>query len=106
MEKAMLDFQPNPFEGEKQTRSTQIRHGDSFAELVERAANSLAVDKSVFLRSAIMKEAERVLEQRSRHVLSPEDVEQFALALDTPPKPSERALAAATSYRQRVVHAD
>lgn len=102
----MLDFQPGEFENEKQTRSTQIRHGDSLAELMERASRELAVDKSVFLRSAITREAKRVLETSSRHVLSAEDVEQFSMALDTPPKPTARALAAAKAYRQRVVHAD
>lgn len=67
---------------------------------------SLAVDKSVFLRAAIEREAIRVLEEQSRHVLSQTDAEQFAAALDTPPAPTPRALDAARNYRQRVVHAD
>ena len=90
----------------KQSRTTQVRHDDRLATLIERAAISLAVDKSVFLRAAIEREAIRVLEAQSRHVLSQDDAEQFAAALDTPPTPTPRALDAARNYRQRVVDAD
>lgn len=83
-----------------------MRHDDRLAILIERAAMSLAIDKSAFLRSAIEREAIRVLEAQSRHVLSQEDAEQFAAALDTPPAPTPRALDAARNYRRRVVHAD
>ncbi len=102
----MLDFQASPLDEEKQSRTTQIRHGDGLFDLIEQAATSLAVDKSLFLRAAIAKEAERVLEARSRHVLTPEDAAQFAAALDAPPKPTQRAIAAAKAYKDRVVHAD
>jgi len=102
----MLDFNPSDYDKEKQTRSTQIRHSDSLGELITRASHILAVDKAVFLRAAIAKEAERVLEASSRHVLTPEDAAQLADALDSPPKPTPRALDAARSYRQRVLHAD
>ena len=101
-----MDFQASPLDNEKQTRTTQIRHGDGLFELIEQAAQSLAVDKSVFLRAAIAKEAERVLETRSRHMLTPEDSAQFAAALDTPPEPTPRAIAAKKAYRARVIHAD
>ena len=67
---------------------------------------SLGVDKSAFLRTAIEREAIRVLEAQSRHVLSQEDAEQFAAALDTPPTPTPRTLDAARNYWRRVVHAD
>ena len=83
-----------------------MRHDDRLAILIERATLALAVDKSVFLRAAIEREAIRVLEARSRHVLTPEDAEQFAAALDAPPAPTPRALEAARNYRARVVHAD
>jgi len=102
----MLDFESSELEDEKQTRSTQIRHGDGLGELISRAAKALAVDKSVFLRAIIAKEAARILEAGSRHVLTAEDAAQFAAALDTPPDPTPRALAAAKAYRGRVVHAD
>ena len=102
----MLDFQSSELEDEKQTRSTQVRHGDGLGDLITRAATALAVDKSVVLRAAIAKEATRVLEASSRHVLSAEDAAQFAAALDAPPEPTPRALAAAKAYRARVVHAD
>ncbi len=46
----------------KQTRTTQVRHDDRLAILIERAAISLAVDKSVFLLAAIGREATRVPE--------------------------------------------
>ncbi len=102
----MLNFQVSELDAEKQTRTTQVRHGDSLGDLISRAATALAVDKSVFLRAAIAKEAERVLEAGSRHVLTAEDAAQFAAVLDTPPEPTPRALAAAKAYRGRVVHAD
>lgn len=102
----MLDFQISDLDAEKQTRTTQIRHGDGLGDLIARAATALAVDKSVFLRAAIAKEAARVLEAGSRHVLTAEDAAQFAAALDAAPEPTPRARAAAAAYRRRVVHAD
>lgn len=102
----MLDFQISDLDAEKQTRTTQVRHGDGLGDLITRAATALAVDKSVFLRAAIAKEASRVLEAGSRHVLTPEDAAQFAAALDAPPEPTPRARAAAKAYSRRVVHAD
>lgn len=102
----MLDFEKNERSGESRTRTTQIRHGDGLGDLIAQAARSLAVDKSVFLRAAIAKEATRVLEAGSRHILTQEDAIQFADALDTPPAPTPRALTAAKAYRARVVHAD
>lgn len=88
------------------SRTTEVRHGDRLAIAIERAATSLAVDKSAFLRAASERKAIRVLEAQSRHVLSQEDAEQLAAALDTPPAPTPRALDAAWNYRRRVVHAD
>ena len=102
----MLDFDTVSRVSAKQTRTTQVRHDDRLAGLIERAALALAVDKSVFLRAAIEREAARVLDLQSRHVLTPEDAEVFAAALDAPPAPTARALAAARSYRTRVIHAD
>ena len=102
----MLDFDAESGVSAKQTRTTQVRHDDRLASLIERAARALAVDKSAFLRAAIEREAMRVLELQSRHVLTPEDAELFAAALDAPPAPTPRALAAARDYRARVVHAD
>ena len=102
----MLNLEPTEAGLEKQTRSTQIRHGEGLAHLIERASIALAIDKSVFLRAAIAKEATRVLEEGSRHVLTAEDAALFEAALDTPPAPTPRAQRAARSYQQRVVHAD
>ncbi|MEM7651599.1 MAG: DUF1778 domain-containing protein [Pseudomonadota bacterium] len=102
----MLDLDPTGLSGETQTRTTQVRHGDRLATLIERAAIALGVDKSVFLRNAIAKEAQRVIEDSSRHVLTADDAELFSIALDTPPAPTSRALSAAAAYRRRVVHAD
>jgi uncharacterized protein (DUF1778 family) len=102
----MLDLDINETGNEKQTRSTQVRHGDSLAALIERASTVLGVEKSAFLRAAITKEARRVLEESSRHVLTAEDAGLFAAALDKPPAPTARALKAARSYRRRVVNAD
>lgn len=102
----MLDLNMTGPRGEKQTRTTQVRHGESLAALIERAAAALGVDKSVFLRNAIAKEAQRVIEDSSRHVLTAEDARLFSAALDTPPAPTPRALKAAASYRRRVENAD
>ena len=102
----MLDLDTTGLVNEKQTRTTQVRHGDSLAVMIERATTALGVEKSVFLRNAIAKEAHRVIEDSARHVLTPDDARQFAAALDTSPSPTPRALKAANSYRRRVAHAD
>ena len=102
----MLNLDTKSGTSTKQTRTTQVRHDERLATLIEQAALSLAVDKSVFLRAAIEREAKRVLEAQTRHVLTPEDAERFAAALDAPPAPTPRALEAARNYRARVVHAD
>ena len=102
----MLDIDTASRISGKQTKSTQVRHDDRLASLIERAALALAVDKSVFLRAAIEREAMRVLDLQSRHTLTPEDAAIFAAALDAPPTPTPRALEAARNYRARVVHAD
>ena len=102
----MLDLKTIQAETGKQSRTTQVRHDEALGDLIERASTALGVDKSVFLRSAIAKEATRVIEDGSRHVLSPEDTALFAAALDTAPAPTAAAQKAARSYRTRVVHAD
>ena len=102
----MLDFDATSRSSTKQTKTTQVRHDERLARLIEQAALSLAVDKSAFLRAAIEREAKRVLEAQTRHVLTPEDAELFAAALDAPPAPTPRAIEAARNYRARVVHAD
>ena len=102
----MLDFDTVTSPSGKQTTSTQLRHDDRLANLIERAALALAVDKSTFLRAAIEREARRVLDLQSRHTLTPEDARMFAAALDAPPAPTPRALEAARNYGARVVHAD
>ena len=102
----MLDIDATSRSSTKQNRTTQVRHDERLAGLIEQAALSLGVDKSVFLRATIEREAKRVLEAQSRHVLTPEDAELFAAALDAPPTPTPRALEAARNYRARVVHAD
>ena len=102
----MLDFDTASSNSGKQTKSTQVRHDDRLASLIERAALALAVDKSAFLRAVIEREATRVLELHSGHTLTREDAQMFAAALDSPPAPTPRALEAARSYRARVVHAD
>lgn len=102
----MLDMMSAGSTGEKQTRTTQVRHGESLALLIERATATLGVEKSVFLRNAIAKEAQRVIEESSHHVLTAEDAKLFAAALDKAPAPTSRALKAAASYRRRVANAD
>lgn len=102
----MLDIDVTGSSNEKQTRTTQVRHGESLAALIERATLALGVDKSVFLRHAIAKEAQRVIADSAHHVLTDEDAKLFSAALDTPPAPTPRALKAAASYRRRVAHAD
>lgn len=102
----MLNFDTPPKTSAKQTKTTQVRHDEQLANLIERAARALAIEKSTFVRYAIKLEAMRVLEFQSRHELTPEDARVFAAALDSPPSPTLRALEAARSYRERVVHAD
>ncbi len=102
----MLNFDMASGIPTRKTRTTQVRHDDRLANLIERAALALAVDKSTFLRAAIAREAARVLELQSRHTLTSEDARVFSAALDAPPAPTPRALEAARNYRAHVVHAD
>lgn len=102
----MLDLDMADLRREKQTRATQIRHGDGLARLIERATTTLGVSQSAFLRHAIAREAQRVVRNSCRHVLTAEDARLFSTVLDTPPTPTPRALKATASYRRRVVHAD
>ncbi len=102
----MLDLNEVGLGREKQNRTTQVRHGDNLAALIERASTLLGVDKSVLLRSAIAKEAQRIIENSSHHILTTDDAKLFAAALDTPPVPTPRALKAAASYRHHVDYAD
>lgn len=102
----LLNFENTARSGEKHGRTTQIRHSDAVSELIERASTILGVEKSVFLRQAIIKEAQRILEESTRHSLSEEDAQQFLEALDSPPRPTARAREAAGLYHQRVEHAD
>jgi len=102
----MLDLNATDPSGEQQTRTTQVRHGDRLFALIERASVALGVDKSVFLRHAIAKEARRIIEENSRHVLTADDARLFSAVLDTPPAPTPCALEAAASYRRRVANAD
>lgn len=97
----MEDCVPTP-----RTKSTQVRHDEELGEGIEKASACLGVDKSVFLRAIIKREVTRVLEAQTRHVMTPQDAELFAAALDTPPQATDRALRAAKAYRKRVVHAD
>lgn len=102
----MQDFDETGTIREKQTTTTQIRHGAKLADLIARAAMELGVDKSAFLRAAITREATRVLADARRHHLTAEDAALFNAALDTPPAPTPRAMAARDAYRARVTHAD
>ena len=102
----MSNFDAVPSTRARRTRTTWIRHDDRLASLIERAALALGVDKSTFFRATIEREARRVLDQRFRHVLTPEDARIFAAALDALPTPTPRALEAARNCRARVVHAD
>ncbi len=102
----MLNFDTGPGASGKRGKTTQLRHDERLAALIERAALSLGVDKSTFLRAAIEREATQVLEMQSRHELTGEDARLFAAALDAPPAPTPRALEAARNYRERVVSAD
>ncbi len=102
----MLDFENQDFAQDKGSRTTQVRHGDRLADLIEEAVTALGIEKSAFLRGAIAKEAARVLEDQSRHVLSREDAAVFEAALDSKPQVTAKARRAKEAFRTRVVHAD
>ena len=102
----MWDFAPHLDTASKRNRTMKVRHSEELALPIERAARSLGVSKSDFVRASVEREARRVLEVRSQHVLTPEDLEQFVAALDAPPAPTPRALEAARNYRVRVIHAE
>lgn len=101
----MLDFE-NPNEREKAEQTLRVRHGQRFADLLDRASTFLGVDRSVFVRASVEQEAKRVLADQSHHALSPDDVDAFQRALDERPSPTPKAKMAAEFYRAHVVHAD
>jgi uncharacterized protein (DUF1778 family) len=105
-EATMLDIDMSDLSQDKGARTTQLRHGDRLADLIDRAVAALGVEKSTFLRAAIAKEAQRILEESTRHVMSAEDAGKFEAALDRKPTVTSKAKAAAKAYRARVVHAD
>ncbi len=102
----MLDLIETRTGKTKQTKTTQIRHDDKVATLIQTASEVLGVNKAEFLRHAIIKEANRIIKENSYHVLTPEDAKLFLAALDKPPAPTPHALKTAASYRRRVVYAD
>lgn len=91
---------------ERQTRTTQVRHGDALADLIEKASDLLAVDKSTFIRAALEQSARDVIRHHSRHVLTDADAAAFMAAMDRPASPSDRAMRAAQDYRFRIVDAE
>lgn len=102
----MLTVPTHPSAHEKQTMTTQIRHGQELGSLIDRATIALGVEKSFFVRTVLAQAAEEVLRQQSYHALTDEDADLFARALDMPPQPTDRAVKAARLYQKRVVHAD
>ena len=99
MTSSILASQPN----RKQIYTTQIRHDEHLAGLIEKALDILGSTKSEFLRHAIAKEAKRVIAEGTIHHLTPEDAKLFEEALDIPLPLTPRALKSAISYRRRVV---
>jgi uncharacterized protein (DUF1778 family) len=66
------------------TRRIEIRVTDEEHQLEEAAANALGVTLSEFFRRAARSQAEEVLAERSRIVLSEEEAERFLDAVDHP----------------------
>jgi len=91
---------------EKSSTSIQVRHGKTLGVLIEKACEITSLEKSEFSRRALEKAAQEVIELSHTHKLTSEDAVAFIQAMDTPIKPTERAIQAARRFRSRVVHAD
>lgn len=91
---------------EKSGAYTQVRHGQALGRMIEKACEITSLDKSEFLRRALEKAAQEVIELSHTHKLTSEDAVAFIKAMDTPIKPTEKAIQAARNFRSRVVHAD
>jgi len=91
---------------EKSSTSIQVRHGKTLGVLIEKACEITSLEKSEFSRRALEKAAQEVIELSRTHKLTSEDAVAFIQAMDTPIKPTERAIQAARRFRSRVVHAD
>lgn len=91
---------------ERNTTTTQIRHGDLLKQQIDTACDILSLDKSEFSRMALEKVAQDVIEYSRTHKLTQDDANAFMMAMDVPVKPTDRAIQAARSFRSRVVHAD
>ena len=103
----MLDFETYEVKAKDRTESKEIRYDKALAELLSEASCALGVDEEDFIRTVIKREAEHVIEQGKRWVLSGKDAEQFVNAIlsDEPAEPSPYVRKAVREYRERVVNA-
>jgi uncharacterized protein (DUF1778 family) len=76
---------PTKTKANKATR-LNIRLSPSQKKLIEKAARLKSVSVSNFVLEKVVSEAQEILGQQTRFLLSPEKWEAFLAALDAPPR--------------------
>lgn len=103
----MIPFtDPTTTSDEKAHENLDIRVQPGVKASVAQAAKLQGVKVSTFVRAAIAREANRVLQDHQHTVLTAPDHETFLAALDAPPAPTDAAVAAVSRYRRRIQNAD
>ncbi len=85
-----------------QNARLDVRLSEDSKRLIEQAAGLLGVSVSSFTVSAVVREAEEVVERFGMLRLSDRDRDIFLAALDNPPEPNEKLRAAAKRHAREI----
>ena len=96
---------PSTMSAEAATERMQLRFPPGARAAVQAAAALTGVKEAVFVRTAAVREAERIVRDQEVTILTKEDRRAVMAALDEPIEPSREALAMVEEYRKRVVNA-
>lgn len=88
---------------ERATERMNFRIKPRIKQTIRRAAALRGLDESAFTLDAAYREALETIATHERTVLHPDDYEAFFSALDNPPEPTPRMIAAMEEYRRTVI---
>lgn len=77
----------------------KIRIDAATLQLLEKARNYIALDKSKFIRQSIQEKATAIIAAHEKTKFNAEDWQLFFSLLDNPPEPTERMKKAALTYQ-------
>ena len=90
-------------EDERPTERMNFRVKPRIKQTIRRAAALKGLDESAFTLDAAYREALETIATHERMTLQPIDYEAFFSALDNPPEPTPRMIAAMEDYRRTVL---